>query len=68
MGRHVLKRVLQDEVGEIRNRKAWSNSEKLTVEVLGIHRQPLQLQDSAQGLVEVCLLHFLTKAIMKTHA
>lgn len=53
MGRHVLCQVLQNEIGEIRNRRAWFDSNKMKQELLKLYSQPLQFQNSAQGIVEV---------------
>ncbi|GFR39649.1 hypothetical protein Agub_g115 [Astrephomene gubernaculifera] len=51
-GRAILRPLLRTEVGEIANRRAWHNADKLTSEVLEMYKTPLRVEGWDTALVE----------------
>jgi len=70
IGRRIMRPLLRTEIGEIANRRAWYDADKLTKDVLDLYKRPLCVQgwDSAlmrvsklkHGLSPVELLHLFT--------
>ncbi|PNH07831.1 hypothetical protein TSOC_005683, partial [Tetrabaena socialis] len=56
LGRSILRPLLRTEVGEVANRRAWHNSDKLTSEVLELYKTPLRVEGWDRSLMEVTRL------------
>jgi hypothetical protein len=52
LGRSILRPLLRTEVGEIANRRAWHNTDKLTTEVLELYKTPLRVEGWDAALIE----------------
>lgn len=52
LGRSILRPLLRTEVGEIANRRAWHNTDKLTSEVLELYKTPLRVEGWDAALIE----------------
>lgn len=53
VGRRILRRLLRTEIGEVANKRAWHDSDRLTPETLRLYKAPLRVQGWEAGLVEV---------------
>ncbi|GLC59570.1 hypothetical protein PLESTB_001501500 [Pleodorina starrii] len=52
LGRSILRPLLRTEVGEVANRRAWHNTDKLTAEVLELYKKPLKVEGWDAALIE----------------
>ncbi|GLI60602.1 hypothetical protein VaNZ11_002775 [Volvox africanus] len=52
LGRSILRPLLRSEVGEVANRRAWHNTDKLTSEVLELYKTPLRVEGWDAALIE----------------
>ncbi|KAG2496113.1 hypothetical protein HYH03_005716 [Edaphochlamys debaryana] len=52
LGRSILRPLLRTEVGEVANRRAWHNTDKLTSEVLELYKTPLRVEGWDAALIE----------------
>lgn len=53
LGRSMLRPLLRTEIGEVSNRRAWHNADKLTKEVLELYKAPLKVEGWDKALLEV---------------
>jgi pimeloyl-ACP methyl ester carboxylesterase len=52
LGKAILRPLLRTEIGEVANRRAWHNTDKLTPEVLQLYKAPLRVHGWDAALVE----------------
>ncbi|KXZ55263.1 hypothetical protein GPECTOR_3g400 [Gonium pectorale] len=52
LGRSILRPLLRTEVGEVANRRAWHNTDKLTSEVMELYKTPLRVEGWDAALIE----------------
>eukprot|EP00898_Chlorokybus_atmophyticus_P002877 jgi/Chlat1/3590/Chrsp234S03572 len=57
LGRQMMRPLLRSEIGDVSNRKAWADSEKISPEVLEQYKAPLQVKGWDRALAEVGRLH-----------
>jgi len=53
LGMSLLRPLLRSEIGEVANRRAWHDHNKLTGHVIALYKQPLSIQGWDRALVEV---------------
>mmetsp|Transcript_18106 Transcript_18106/g.38963 ORF Transcript_18106/g.38963 Transcript_18106/m.38963 type:complete len:770 (+) Transcript_18106:366-2675(+) len=56
LGRSILRPLLRTEVGEVANRRAWHNTDKLTQDVLELYKAPLRVEGWDAALIETTRL------------
>jgi pimeloyl-ACP methyl ester carboxylesterase len=53
LGKAIMRPLLRTEIGEVSNRRAWHNTDKLTAEVLQLYKVPLRVHGWDAALVEI---------------
>jgi hypothetical protein len=53
LGKGIMRPLLRTEIGEVSNRRAWHNTDKLTAEVLQLYKVPLRVHGWDAALVEI---------------
>lgn len=55
-GRPILRSLMRSEVGEVANRRAWYQPDRLTPEILELYKAPLRVEDWDVALMETAWL------------
>ena len=54
LGRRILRPLLRTELGEVSNRRAWAQPERLTPDIVALYSAPLRVQGWDAALLEAC--------------
>ena len=60
LGRRILRPLLRTELGEVSNRRAWAEPERLTPDIVALYSAPLRVQGWDAALLEARPLTQLT--------
>ena len=52
LGRRILRPLLRTELGEVSNRRAWAQPERLTPDIVALYSAPLRVQGWDAALLE----------------